>query len=86
MAIRIDSNQLGSIPNTNLVLPAMVALGHLWYNLGPIRVFDQRHTIRAITGCQVDQDSNLPLASHRLPAHPYYLHYAHSNRTRPTLS
>ena len=23
------------IPNTNLGLPAMVALGHLWYNSGP---------------------------------------------------
>ena len=23
------------IPNTNLGLPVMVALGHLWYNLGP---------------------------------------------------
>ena len=34
-AIRIDCNQLGSIPNTNLGLPATVALGHLWYNSGP---------------------------------------------------
>ena len=34
-AIRIDYNQLGSIPNTNLGLLAMVALGHLWYNSGP---------------------------------------------------
>ena len=33
--IRIDYNQLGSVPNTNLGLLAMVALGHLWYNLGP---------------------------------------------------
>ena len=35
MAIRIDCNQLGSIPNTNPGLPATVALGHLWYNSGP---------------------------------------------------
>ena len=34
MAIQIGCNQLGSIPNTNLGPPAMVALGHLWYNSG----------------------------------------------------
>ena len=33
-AIQIDCNQLGSIPNTNTGLPAMLALGHLWYNSG----------------------------------------------------
>ena len=33
-AIRINCNQLGSIPDTNLGLQAMVALGHLWYNSG----------------------------------------------------
>ena len=33
--IRIDCNQLGSIPNTNPSLPATVALGHLWYNSSP---------------------------------------------------
>ena len=32
--IQIGCNQLGSIPNTNPVLPAMVALGHIWYNSG----------------------------------------------------
>ena len=63
----------------------MVTLGHLWYNLGPIHGFDQRRTIRDTTGCQVDQDSNLRLASHRLPTHPYYLHCVHSNRMRPVL-
>ena len=34
MAIRIDCNQLGSIPNTNPGPLAMVALGHHWYNSG----------------------------------------------------
>ena len=86
MVIRIDCNQLGSIPNTNLGLLATVALGHLWYNSDPIHGFDQRRTLRDTTGCQVDQDSNLPLASYWLPAHPYYLQCAHLDRTRPGLS
>ena len=52
---------------------AKVVLGHLWYDSSPIDGFDQRCIIRDTTGCQVDQDSNLTLASHRLPTHPYYL-------------
>ena len=54
--IRIGYNQLGSIPNKNPGLPAMIALGHLWYNSGThftglISVVQPR-TI----SCQDDQD------------------------------
>ena len=62
-AIRIDCNQLGSIPNTNLGVPTMVAFGHLWYNLGP-------HFVGSISAAQ----SRLPFpwAHVWLLAHPYY--------------
>jgi hypothetical protein len=54
--------------------------------LRSIHRFDQHCTLRDTIRCQVDQDSNLPLASHRLPAHPYYLQCAHFDRMIPGLS
>jgi hypothetical protein len=73
----------GFIPNTNL---GNQINGHLMSPLVQIRSIhgsDQHCTLRDTTGCQVDQDSNLPLASHRLPLHPYYLQCAHFDRMIP---
>ena len=50
--IRINCNQLGSIPNTNPGLLAMVALGHLWYNSGPHFVGSISAAQSGTTSCQ----------------------------------
>ena len=44
------------IPNTNPGLRAMVALGHLWYNLGPHFVGSTSAAQSGMTSCQDDQD------------------------------
>jgi hypothetical protein len=83
--IRIDCNQLGSIPNTNLGPLAMVALGHIWYNLGPFAGL----TSATHSGTnQLPGRSGLPCPwPHiRLPTRTYYLLCAHSYRTTPGLS
>ena len=49
--IRIDCNQLDSIPNTNLGLPATVALGHLWYNSDPYFVGSISAAQSGMTSC-----------------------------------
>ena len=51
-AIRIDCNQLGSIPYTNPGLPATVALGHVWYNSGPHFVGSISAAQPGTTNCQ----------------------------------
>ena len=56
MVIRIDYNQLGSSPNTNLDLLAMVALGHLWYNSGPHFTASISATQLGTTSYHDDQD------------------------------
>ena len=56
MTIRIGCNQLGSIPNKNLGLPAMVALGHLWYNLGTHFAGSTSAAKSGTTSCQDDSD------------------------------
>ena len=84
--IQIDCNQLGSIPNTNLGLPAIVALGHLWYNLGPHFVGSISAAQPGTTSCQDDQD----YPTLRLMAGSSQIlntiQSAHSNRVGPTLS
>ena len=44
------------IPNTNLGLPATVALGHLWYNSGPHFTDSTSATQPGTTSCQDDLD------------------------------
>ena len=44
------------IPNTNLGLPATVALGHLWYNSGPHFTGSSSAAQLGTTSCKDDQD------------------------------
>ena len=83
MAIRIDCNQLGIIPNINLGLPAMIALVHLWCNSGTHFAGSISATQPGTTRCQDGQDyPTLGLMS----SSPHILttiQSAHSNRTGP---
>jgi hypothetical protein len=53
--IRVDCNQLDSIPNTNPGPPAMVALGHLWYNSDHMSRVRSAPYTQGLTSCQDDQ-------------------------------
>ena len=67
------------IPNTNLGLPASIALGHLWYNLGTHFTGSYHAAQSGTTSCQDVQDyPTLGLTSGSLQG-------AH-NRTRPDLN
>ena len=72
------------IPNTNLGLPAMIALGHIWYNSGTHFVGPYSAAQSGTDGSQVAQamPAHGPepgLSGHAcprpidpLPTHPYY--------------
>ena len=85
------------ISNINLGLPAMVALGHLWYNSGPHFVGSPSAAQSGTNGSQVAQampahgprpgclGHACPRSIDPLPEHPY-IESAHSNRAGPIVS
>ena len=85
-AIRIDCNKLGSIPNTNLGLPAMVVLGHLWYNSGPYFMGSISAAQPGTTNCQDDQDYPALRLTSGSPHILTTIQSAHFDRMRPGLS
>jgi hypothetical protein len=71
-AIRIDCNQLGSIPNTNPGIPREGNFRSPLVQLRSFRGFDQRHTLRDWPAAKTIR-LGLPLDSHPAPRPPHIL-------------
>ena len=74
------------IPNTNLGLPATIALGHLWYNSGPHFTGSPSAAQSGTTSCQDDQVYPALGLMFGSPHILTTIQSAHSYRTRPSLN